>query len=180
MLKSHKECIDIYGSDLEIGKKVANGQLFRVDRGMYSDRAYVPFVEIAGKRYPDSVVAMDSAFYYQGLTDVIPEVLHLATRRDAAKIQDHRIYQHYVPNEILHIGEVRVVHNSTSVRTYDLERLCIDVVRMRTKMPFDFYKEVVNSLRSRVHEMYPAKIDDYLCHFPYRDHILDILRKEVF
>lgn len=180
MLKSHKECIEIYGSDLAIAKEMAAKRLFRVDRGMYSDEVYVPLATIAEKRYPNAVVTLDSAFYYHGLTDVIPEALHLATDRQAAKIRDRRICQHFVPLEILHVGETRVTHNCSSVKTYDLERLCIEVVRMQTKLPYDFYKEVVLSLRARSHEMYPAKIDDYLSVFPHRDFILETLRKEVF
>jgi len=135
---------------------------------------------VARKRYPASVVTLDSAFFYQGLTDVIPDVLHLATDRKSSRIADKRIQQHFVPAEILHIGETRVMHNSSSIVTYDLERLSIEIVRMRTKFPFDFYKEVVNSLRNRAHEMYPAKIDDYLEHFPYRESVLDSVRKEIF
>lgn len=180
MIKTHKECIETYGSDLSIAKEVAAGRLFRVDRGVYSDQAYVPFVEIVAKRYPDSVVTLDSAFYYQGLTDVLPDVLHLATDRKSARITDPRIRQHFVPAEILHIGEVTIPHNSSFVHTYNLERLAIEAVRMRTKLPYDFYKEVIISLRRRVHEMYPAKIDDYLPKFPRRESIMNSLRKEVF
>ena len=51
---------------------------------------------------------------------------------------------------------------------------------MRTKFPYDFFKEVVNSLRSRVGEMYPAKIDDYLELFPYRESVMSAIRKEIF
>jgi len=180
MLKTHKECIEIYGSDIAIAKAVSDGVLFKVDRGIYSDKSYAPFVDIAKKRYPMSVVTLESAFFYQGLTDVIPDVLHLATDRKASRIVDKRICQHFVPAEILHVGETCVVHNSSSIVTYDLERLAIEIVRMRTKFPFDFYKEVVNSLRNRVNEMYPAKIDDYLEHFPYRESVLDGVRKEIF
>jgi len=180
VLKSHKECLETYGSDFLISKEITEGRLFRVDRGMYSDRKYVPLIEIAEKRYPHSVVTLDSAFYYHGLTDVIPDALHLATDRKAARIADRRICQHFVPAEILHVGETQITHNGSSVKTYDLERLCIEVVRNKPKLPYDFYKEVVLSLRSRAHEMYPAKIDDYLAFFPYRNKVFDLIEKEIF
>lgn len=180
MLSSHKELLETLKSDVAIAKAVADKRIFKVSRGIYSDKPYAPFVEIARKRYPDAVVTMESAFFYQGLTDVIPEVLHLATDRKASRIADKRICQHFVPSELLHLGEIEIVYNSSKVLTYDLERLVIEVVRMRSKLPFDFYKEVISSLRSRTHEMYPAKIDDYLQYFTYREAILDIIRKEVF
>lgn len=180
MVKTRVECLETFGSDMAIAKAVSEKTLFRLDRGIYSDRPYAPFVEIAEKRYPDTVVTLESAFYYQGLTDVIPEVLHLASNRKSARIVDSRVRQHFVPGEILHLGETRVAFGSSSIRTYDLERLCIEVMRMRTKFPYDFFKEVVNSLRSRVGEMYPAKIDDYLELFPYRESVMSAIRKEIF
>ena len=180
MLKNRQECIQTLGSDFAIANAVSAKELYRLDRGIYSDRPYVPFVEIAAKRYPNAVVTLDSAFYYQRLTDVVPDVLHLATDRKASRIVDRRICQHFVPTAVLHVGETRVTFNSSTVLTYDLERLAIEVVRMRTKIPFDYYKEVVNALRGRVHEMYPAKIDDYLVNFPYRDSVAEAIRKEIF
>lgn len=180
MLSSHKELLETLKSDVAIAKAVADKRIFKVSRGIYSDKPYAPFVEIARKRYPNAVVTMESAFFYQGLTDVIPEVLHLATDRKASRIADIRVCQHFVPSELLHLGEIEIVYNSSKVLTYDLERLVIEVVRMRSKLPFDFYKEVISSLRARTHEMYPAKIDDYLQYFTYREAILDTIRKEVF
>ncbi len=162
MLKTHKELIKELGSDVVIARQVVEGQLLRVNRGIYSDKPYASFVEIAMKRYPDAVVTLESAFFCQGLTDVIPDVLHLATDRAASRMADARICQHFVPAKILRVGATSISYNGAAIRTYDLERLVIEVVRMRTKIPFDLYKEVVNALRLRNAELYPAKIDDYL------------------
>lgn len=180
MLSSHKELIETLKSDVAIAKAVADKRIYKVARGIYCDKPYAPFVEIARKRYPEAVVTMESAFFYQGLTDVIPETLHLATDRKASRITDKRISQHFVPSELLHLGEIEIQYNNSKVLTYDLERLAIEVARMRSKLPFDFYKEVIGSLRVHAHEMYPAKIDDYLQYFTYRESILDTIRNEVF
>ena len=168
------------GSDRAIAKAMADGRLFKVDRGVYSDCEFVPFVEIAQKRYSESVITLDSAFFYHGLTDIIPDVLHIATDRCATRTADKRIIQHFVPAEILHVGETKIVYNNSTIRTYDLERLAIEVVRMRTKLPYELYKGVVLSLRSRTAEMYPAKISDYLDSFPYRDSVMSAIRTEIF
>ena len=180
MLKNRQECIQTFGSDFAIANAVSAKVLYKLDRGIYSDRPYVPFVEIAAKRYPNAVVTLDSAFYYQGLTDVVPDVLHLATDRKASRIVDRRICQHFVPTAVLHVGETRVTFNSSTVLTYDLERLAIEVVRMRTKIPFDYYKEVVGNFRSNMDRLYPAKVDEYLESFPRREAISRQLDLEVF
>ena len=180
MIKTHKECLEMFGSDLAIAKEVAAKRLFKVDRGIYADRPFVPLIEIVQKRYVRAVVTMDSAFFYQGLTDIVPEKIHLATDRTASRISDKRIVQHFVPATILDVGACEVQYNNSSIRTYDLERLAIEAVRMRTKLSYQLYKDVVLSLRDRSAELYPAKIDDYLDKFTYRDSIAQVIRKEIF
>lgn len=180
MIRTYLECREWLGSDYAIRKKLDAGELYRVGWGLYSDKPSPGLPELAAKRYPATVVAMDSAFFYQGLTDVVPDRLHLATARDTTRIADRRIRQHFVPAAILGVGVAVIDWNGAPCRTYDLERLAIDAVRMRTKLPYELYKEVVLSLRARSAELYPAKIDDYLDAFPRRDSILASIEKEIF
>ena len=126
------------------------------------------------------MITLDSAFFYQGLTDIIPESVHVSTDRTSSRIADKRIIQHFVPGKILRVGVAEITYNNSKITTYDLERLSIDVVRMKTKLPYELYKGVILSLRSRSNEIYPAKIDDYLDNFPYRESIADTIRKEIF
>ena len=66
------------------------------------------------------------------------------------------------------------------IRIYDKERLVIETVRHKTKMPLDLYHEVISNFRDIRHELYGAKIDDYLQSFPRRDVLFTIIRDEVF
>ena len=65
------------------------------------------------------------------------------------------------------------------LRIFDKERLLIETVRMRTKMPLDLYHEVVGNYRKEAAALYPAKMEDYLDSFPKRDVIFDVIKKEV-
>lgn len=65
------------------------------------------------------------------------------------------------------------------LRIFDKEWLLIETVRMRTKMPFDLYHEVIGNFRQISEELYPAKMEDYLDAFPKREVIFDVIRKEV-
>ncbi|MGN0034947.1 MAG: hypothetical protein ACI364_04400, partial [Coriobacteriales bacterium] len=44
--------------------------------------------------YPQAVLTMDSAFYLHGLTDVVPELVHVATARNSTRVRDARA-RHY-------------------------------------------------------------------------------------
>lgn len=180
MIKTFTECVKDFGNARTVATLVATGRLYKVGRGLYSDEQFQRLPAIAAKRYPQAVVSMQSAFFYQNLTDVVPDKLHLSTARNTTKICDPRICQHFIPQRTLNVGATTMIRNGCEMRIYDLERLCIDVVKNRTKLPYELYKEVVLSLRSRSHEMYPAKIDDYLDAFPYRDKLLDLIEKEIF
>ena len=63
---------------------------------------------------------------------------------------------------------------------YDLERMLIELMRYRGKLPYDYYKEVVGSFRSNMDRLYPAKVDEYLELFPRREAISRQLDLEVF
>lgn len=61
---SREQCLQVYGSDYYIQKKVDAGELFRIDKGVYSTEKYVPELALAAFKYPDAVVTMRSAFYF--------------------------------------------------------------------------------------------------------------------
>ena len=177
---TYLQCLTEFGSDYAIQKAIADGSLFRVGRGLYARTPNPGFLAIVMARHRNAIVCLDSAFFYQGLTDVVPDVLHLATSRSAKRIANPAVRQHFVPQNILRVGESSIERNGTTIRIYDLERLAIDVIRMRPRLPYDLCKEVILSLRGRSGDMYPARIADYLEHFPRRDTILNAIEKEIF
>ena len=76
---------------------IREGKLFKVATGLYSDTPDWSDIEVVLAKYPNAVVTLQSAYYYYELSDSIPEVFHLATDRDASKIYDERIVQHFMP-----------------------------------------------------------------------------------
>ena len=92
-MKSRAECLAEYGSDYRIQQKVNAGELFKVGKATYSEKEHVPELAVLSHQFPHAVVTMHNAFYYYGLTDVIPDEYDLATDRDAAKIRDKRVRQ---------------------------------------------------------------------------------------
>ena len=54
------------------------------------------------------------------------------------------------------------------------------MMRYRTKLPYDLYREVIGNFRERRDELYGSKIDDYLKTFPRKDVIRETIRREVY
>lgn len=179
MLMTAIECQRKYGSRYLMAKAVKAGMLHKVATGVYSDGSRFRDVELLQTRYPASAVTMLSAYYYRNLTDVIPDKCHLATERDSTKIGDRSVVQYFVPKGTGGIGVESTVLRGAQVRIFDMERLLIETVRLRTKLPADLYHEVIGNYRRRAGELYPARIEDYLDAFPKREFLFDIIRKEV-
>jgi len=160
---------------------VKAGELFKVEPGVYSDTKAKPReLELIQTRYPASVVTLLSAYYYYDLTDRIPEKYHLAMERGGTKIKDSKVIMHEVPVGTLTTGVETKVFNGTTMRIFDRERLLIETIRMRTKLPYDLYREVIGNYRRIISDMYPAKMYDYLEIFPKKNAIDRIIRSEVF
>ena len=72
-------------------KNIQEGHLFITEKGLYSEDRYVPELEIIMKKYPNAILTLNSAFYYYGLTDTIPDHYYVATPKSNRKIEDVRV-----------------------------------------------------------------------------------------
>ena len=181
MVMSYSKCCEKYGGRYRTECLIRNGELHKVALGLYSDKPSWSDVEVVLARYPNAVLTLQSAYYYYDLSDSIPEAFHLATDRDATKIYDDQVVQHFLPKGTNEIGVVSYKHVSAEIsRIFDKERLLIETARNKTKLPYDLYKEVVESFRNIKDTLYPAKLTDYLEAFPKKDSILRTIESEVF
>lgn len=181
MLIPYSECIKRYGNHHKVARMVEAGELFKIEPGIYSDTKNKPRdLELILARYPAAVVTLLSAYYYYDLTDHIPDKYHLAMERGGTRIKDPNVIQHDVPVGTLGIGVDQREINGTSMRIFDRERLLIETIRMRTKLPYDLYREVIGNFRQVITDMYPAKMYDYLESFPKKNAIDRIIRSEIF
>ena len=181
MIMSYSECCEKFGGRYRAESLIRKGDLHKVAPGLYSDMSRWSDVEVVLARYPNAVLTLQSAYYYYDLSDSIPETFHLATDRDATKIYDNRVVQHFLPKGTDEIGVVTYKYADANIpRIFDKERLLIETARNKTKLPYDLYKEVVESFRKIKGTLYPAKLTDYLDVFPKKDSILRTIESEVF
>ena len=159
MVLTYKQCIEKYGSDHMLKKEIAEGNLFQKEKGIYSLGRNCSELEIIGAKYPKAVFTGESAFYYHGLTDVIPDFYHLATVRTN--------------------GRIKISYHNTEICIYSLERMLIELVRFRGKLPFDYYKEIIGSYRNRVETMDIAKVEEYAAKFKHSDKMMQVIELEV-
>ena len=148
MIYSTEELKKTLGSNYKIKSKIQNGELFKISHGIYSDESpYLSELENIFKRYPNAILTLQSAFSYYELSDYIPDKYVIATSQKAHKIDNPKVEQLYITKDILDIGKKTIKTEYGTINIYDKERLLIEVFRLKSKLPFSYYKEIVNSYR---------------------------------
>ena len=178
-MKRRADCLNEYGSDYMIQKKIDAGELFKIGKGVYSEDAYVPELAILSYQYPDAVVTMRNAFYIHGLTDVIPDGYDLSTDRNASKIHDKRVKQYFAPSTFFRQGTEKIDYKGYPVRVYSKERMLIELLRYKDKLPFDYYKEILHEFRKILPQLDMQAIQDYAYEAPKNAKIMKALQTEV-
>lgn len=121
---------------------------------------------------------MDRGFYYHGLTDVIPGKYHLMTARGASRISDERVVQMFENSDALELGTEYIEYNDYTIPMYNKERTLLELIRNKSKLSFDYYKEILNNYRKITHELDISAMQDMLKKLPKSKMINQVLELE--
>ena len=166
MLYNYREAIEIYGTDYKLKKAIAGGKIYRIERGIYSDKKdnFTKY-ELVLKKYPAAFLVKNSALYHIGFLEVEPDVIHLGTARNALRIRDKGIKQHFygtidktreVPRYLYKINDVlsrKNIHTYTSkenaneIRLFNLSALFADILRDRSTYSRERLIELLGKFR---------------------------------
>lgn len=180
MIYTYKELKNKYNTDYNIKKAIEKREVYKLEKGLYSDKEYVNPLVLYSKKYPKAIITMDSAFYFYDLTDVIPRKVYLATDSHARKIESENIVQLFVDGKILNEGKVTEKIEDEYVNIYDKERLLVELIRKRNQISFDYYKELISSYRESSDKLDMYKIEKYLALYKNEVNLSNALLREVF
>ncbi len=180
MVFSYNELRNQYKTNDKIKQMILDKKIFKIEKGIYSYNSNVNYLEVLTKKYPNAIFAMDSAFYYHNLTDVIPERECLALRRNSTKISNKRVKVVYYQDKLFEIGKSTLKINGVEIQIYDKERMLIELIRHRKTIGFDYYKEIIGNYREIKDSLNTKKIAEYISKFAIEDHLYDVIMKEVF
>ncbi len=150
MLYNYKEVIEIYGTDYKLKQAIANKKIYRIESGIYSDKKdNFTTYELVLKKYQAAFLVKNSALYHIGFIEKEPDVIHLGTARNALRIRDKRVKQHFYGNfektsitscHLYKIDEAltrKNIHtyiskeNANELRLFNLSALFADLLRDR-------------------------------------------------
>lgn len=96
MLYSYKQCLETYKIDYLLEKALEEKKLFKVEKGIYSASPSWSKLAVIIFFNPDSIFTMNNAFFYQELTDEIPDNFFIATERNSIKIKNSTVKQFFI------------------------------------------------------------------------------------
>ncbi len=88
--------------------------------------------------------------------------------------------QHFIPEGWLGVGRSTVSVDGTELAVYDPERMLLELMRSRNKLPFDLYREAVASFRRRSERLDIYRLQDYAEAIPHGEAHLERAMEEVF
>ena len=179
MLLSYHEAVTKFGSQYQLSRALTEEKIYKLEGGIYSTQAHESELAIIMKKYPKAVLAGEYAFYFHGLTDVIPDKYNLATMSKCSKLKDARIHQIYVRDDIFALGIEEKKVNDAVIRVYDKERMLIELLRNKNSMPYDLYKEILIHYREIIGNLKLWRIQEYIPLFPKSKMIGKALDEEV-
>lgn len=180
MVYNYKELLKKYKKRYIINKLLREKKIYKVEFDVYSENLYVNPLVLYSKRYSFGIITLQSALFYYNFTDVIPDVVFLATYDKAHTIKNKNIKQIFIEKDKLYQG--MIVENTVDgpINIYDKERLLLEFLKRRNKFSFEYYKEVINNYREISEQIDMYKIEKYLSIYKNGEKLLDIINREVF
>lgn len=166
MLCTYKESVALFGSHYALMKELKNKRIYKVKDGLYSTEKKPKDLAVFVKEHKDAVFTLESAFYYWGMSDTIPDVYVVATDKDATKYNESGVKQYFLNNDLIDVGVTVIEHNGTMIPVFNKERLLIELARYKDKLPYDYYKEIVNYYRDHLDDISISLVLEYLDKFP--------------
>ena len=166
MIVTTKELLKEGETQYSIKQKIINKKIILIRRGIYSfdNENYISEGYIC-RKYPNVVITGISAFSIYNLTDYIPKMIYVASRQHSYPINMKEIKQSYQSNRFFDVGVTTISLNKEEIRIYDLERLLIELIRLKESYPKDLYYDVLESFRKIKHTLDFYKISEYARNF---------------
>lgn len=148
MVYTWEEIVKREGSISKAYTSIKKRKYKKVSHGVYvDDGECISELEQLFIRYPRATLTMQSAFDYYELSDYIPDKYYLVTPNNSHTIQNSKVSQSYMSEEMIEIGREIVKTNYGIIYIFDKERMLIELFRLKVKLPRDYFLEVVSSYR---------------------------------
>lgn len=166
-------------SDYNIKKLLDEKKLYYISKGVYSTSEEYNYLEYLSKKHPNIIFTLETACFCYGLIKKIGKNYKVVTKQKDRKILDEDVKQIYMSDNLYPIGMKNVKYLGFNIKIYDLERLIIEVVRNKTNLDYDVYKQIMSGYKKIIKLINKTKIDEYAKFFS-DEKIMYRIEKELY
>lgn len=132
----------------KIQELVEEGVLERVKNGCYGmGFSELSEEEMVAGLFPDGVLCMESALFYQGYSAVRPACWHIAVDKNTSKSRfkmDYPLIQpYYAEPEVLKLGVEKIAVGTKEMWVYNKERMICDCLKFEEKLERNVMQQAV-------------------------------------
>lgn len=179
MIIRHKDLVNNGYSAYQIKKMLNDGKLFFVKKGVYSTDNNVNYFEVITKKHPNAIFTLETACYIYKLKKDLPKLYFVASKQKDRKMKEEYIKQVFMTDNLYNIGINNMTYMGVNIKAYDLERLLIEIVRNKTNISYDSYKEIIKNYNRISKLLNRRKLEEYLPNFK-NPKIIERINNEVF
>ena len=181
MIYTTKELLELGETEYSIRNRLKTKTLYLLERGIYSDNPLdtADSEVFISKKYPSAIITGLSALYIYDLTDHIPDYHYLATEQHSFPIRRKDVKQSYQHHSFFSIGVTTKHIDGGNIRIYDLERLLIELFRLKEKYPREIFYEALDSFRKIREKLDFYKVNQYLKSFTNGENLLLKIKESI-
>lgn len=179
MIYMHNDFIKRGYKDYHVKRLMKEGKLFFIEKGVYSTKKEINYFEYIVKKHPNALFDLWTACYCYGFLKENKMPYVIATKQKDRKIKNENIKQVFMSDDLYHLGNNILKFEGIKVKTFDIERLLIEVVRNKTKIEYEIYIEIIESYKKIKNLLNKRKLLLYLPYFKDK-RIENRIAKEIF
>lgn len=179
MIIRHKDLVKKGYSAYQIKKLVNEKKLFFVKKGVYSTVDNINYFEVISKKHPNAIFTLETACYIYKLKKDLPDLYYVASKQKDRKMKEDYIKQIFMIDSLYEIGINNMTYMNANIKSYDLERLLIEIVRNKTNIDNDSYKEIINNYSKISKLLNKRKLETYIENFK-NPKIKERINREVY
>jgi predicted transcriptional regulator of viral defense system len=145
---------DLYAGKIfykDVQQFIADGLVEKIRYGYYQwlDEDNPSEARLIKQLFPDGILNMDTALFYYGYSDRIPQAWHIAVSKDSGKsrfkIGYPFVHPYFVELSLLNVGLTIGDIDGNQMRIYDKERTICDCLRYRNKMDREIFTKAIRA-----------------------------------
>jgi predicted transcriptional regulator of viral defense system len=134
----------------QIKRMVQEGIISKIKHGYYELTEYIPNdLVIVARLFPDSVIFLESALFYYGYIDRVPQEIQIAVDRSSKTtkydIEYPMVKPFYMEPRFLEVGVEAIEIDGVKIRIFNRDRTMCDVLRFEKKMDYEVFSSAIES-----------------------------------